>query len=277
MTVPKRYTGEYKLKEEDPTIAPEIKIPTITVTTQKSEVVELTQNGIKTKTHSESRERLNAVYFAAIISVRHASHWRNLRFDVSSETEDDKPLPRRFVGGVSLIQVYVDAVQYQETLTTLLAMDSNSLSFLMQASELLDERAELSILAALFALELELNHVVPQRLTLAGKISCLEFAGATPTEAITKLRCLNNLRNQLAHGKWSRDNLGKSLVKLLGRRTENWLMGDTAWIKPEAARRILDEVIKALTELHESEVKLRQAREALRESKDGGTGEVTEG
>lgn len=258
MTASKSYAGDYKLRED--ANAPEIRIPTVSVS-QKREIVELAQSGIKTKTGSF--DRLLPMYWAAMVSIRHASRWRRLDFEVSSQTEDGRELPRNLSFGVSFTQVFVDAVQYRETLTTLLALDSKRLSFLVRASELLDESSELSILAALFALELELNRFVPQGQSMAGKISCLKFAGVISDNALTRLQRLKNLRNQLAHGKWTYDDLGKSLAKLLGGKSEKWLRGDIPWITLEGARNVLDEVIKAIGDLHECEERWRHVQEAL--------------
>lgn len=257
MTASQSY-GDYKLKEDSN--APEIRIPTLVVT-QNSEIIELAQSGIKTKT--DSFDRLLPLRWAAMVSVRHASGWRRLDFVVSSETENGKEIPRKFDFGVSFIQVFVDAVQYRETLTTLLALDSKRLSFLVRASELLDESSELSILAALFGLELELNRFVPQGQSMAGKISCLKFARVISDEALRRLQCLKNLRSQLAHGKWTYDDLGKSLAKLLGGTSEDWLRGEIPWITPKGARYVLNEVIKSISDLHECEERWRHVQEAL--------------
>ncbi len=143
MSVSKVYLGEYILKEDRD--APEIRVPTIAVN-RSSESVELTPQGIKTRTGL--RERLVPIRLAATVSARHASGWRKLNFECSSETEDGKKLQSELIWGVRLTQVYVDAIQYQETLETLLALDSDRLSFLYRASDLVEENPELSILNA---------------------------------------------------------------------------------------------------------------------------------
>jgi hypothetical protein len=262
MSNSKSYTGEYKLVEDS--ISHKFIIPTLVVT-ENSECVELTQSGIKTKTNSP--ERLLSMRLAAVLSVRCASHWTALRFDYVAEREDGKDLPRRIFGDIVMSPIRVDERKYRKTLRILLALDRASLLFLLRASEMLSKSPELAVLAALFALEVELGRIVPQRMSIAAKVSCLEFAGLASIEALTRLRRLNNLRNQLAHGNWGYDNLGNSLAKLLGGKPEDWLKKETARIKGEGARQVLHEVVTALGDLLQSREMLEQVRAELEKTK----------
>lgn len=258
MSEPKSFTGEYKL--DVASAEAEFTIPTITVT-ENSESIELSPSGIKTQ--SASYDRLLSTHLAAVLSARCASHWRALKFDRVAELEDGKEVSQGLVVDALMSPSRVDEQEYREALSILLALDYASLLFLMRASEILKSDMELSILNALFALESELDRIVPQPLNMAPKLSFLDFAGVISPEALERLRSLGKLRNVLAHGDWNQENLGKSLARLLGGKPEDWLQQDTAWISGEAAREVLCNIIAGLGDLLQCEETLRQLRAGL--------------
>jgi hypothetical protein len=258
MSKPKSFTGEYKLDLHSTWTR--FTIPTVTVN-KNAEFIELSPNGIKT--YSTSYDRLISTSMAAVLSVRCASHWMPLKFDCVAILEDGKKLPTFHGVGDSLaLPSRMDEPLYQKTLSTLLALDHTSLLFLMRASEMLNSHIELSILNVLFALDLELNHIVPKPRNVAAKLEFLKFAGVISPEALKRLENLNTLRNDLAHGHWDQENLGKSLATLLGGKPKDWLKRDTS-INAEAGRRVLNNIILGLGDVLQCGKTLEQLRAHL--------------
>ena len=251
----KKYVATYKLERD----VDNLKIPNVTIS-QETGIVELSPSGIKIA--ADGLNELRSLQFAARIATVYASEWRGLTLKQESILEDGQ-LPRQ--SGIIVVEAHklgteIDVETFRNTMCTLLAIDSDSLLFLIRAFELQGNMNELAILNAMFGLDLQLSRLVPQPQfrNWSGKTALLDFLKLLPSDSIKRLKTLGRLRDVLAHGDWTNPSVGDRLNDLLEGGRDRWLISRTR-VSSEATRLVIEQILRAFDDLTRS----RKPLEAL--------------
>ncbi|MGO9644024.1 MAG: hypothetical protein ACLPY5_04685 [Candidatus Bathyarchaeia archaeon] len=140
---------------------------------------------------------------------------------------------------------------YEKSVGNLLSIDFETLLFVMRATDLQNDRAELAVLSAMLGLERELARIVGYKLfgRTEVRIKFLEFLGEDVMAgcSIVRMRALFRLRSLLAHGSWKDKKIGCELNNLLGGGPEKWLVLDR--MSHEASGKVILQIIEALGDL----------------------------
>ncbi len=166
---------------------------------------------------------------------------------------EDGQLPRQ--SGIIVVEAHklgteIDVETFRNTMCTLLAIDSDSLLFLIRAFELQGNMNELAILNAMFGLNLQLSRLVPQPQfrNWSGKTALLDFLKLLPSDSIKRLKTLGRLRDVLAHGDWTNPSVGDRLNDLLEGGRDRWLISRTR-VSSEATRLVIEQILRAFDDL----------------------------
>jgi len=208
---------------------------------------------------ADTEERLSDLRLIAQIAVRRASAW--MPFELSRVSEIDlatrKELQRPFYGQVSTSTFSIDSIQCQNTARNLLSTSYESLLFLTRSTDFLDRYAEVSALIALTGLEVELGEVVTaDGLEVGQKIEVLRYLNVLSSATIGKIKNLFRLRNKLAHGDWESEAFRNALASALGGQPARWVISSVGRMTHEAAREVVQEVMKSLSVLSPLKQKL---------------------
>lgn len=251
----KSFTGTYCLVL-DP-IAKTKQIPD-TIVDGEAGQIKLASNAMIT-TEADTQEQLSITKMAALFSAHVASGW--LPFgNTEAEFENGTRLP--ITVGVRMLKVdkfEINGNIYGKTAKILLALDADTISFLMRALELeSDRRNELAALNALLGLDLHLSRIVPQRQfwSWGARIALLDFLHLLSSDSFRRLKGLSKLRDALAHGDWTSESVGDSLNVLLEGGREKWLHNGR--ISTPATRKVIKETISAMDDLVQSKERLGQ-------------------
>jgi len=177
--------------------------------------IEILRDG-HVKIYAEDREKLRKLELVVRVSIGRTTGWSgfSLRLLDSVDLQTNEKVSYLEQAGkpihYNLLQAKLD-----QTARGLVRVDSQTILLLACSTEGPMDN-EPSVLVALTALELKLNEIVPERkLNVASKIAVLEYLDLMSQEDINSLKDLFNLRNKLAHGKWTKKEIGAVVQRLL--------------------------------------------------------------
>jgi len=208
---------------------------------ENSSRIEIDPNG-NVRLLADNESTLRKLRSVVEISMRASSRWNyslSLQSGRITNQQTGKPVDPI---PIAIISIYsqIDGRLLENIAGHLAASDEMVLSFLRLATSLMESHVELAILTALTALELSISEVVKSDdLQTSGRIAVLAFTKALPPDDIAKLKSLWTIRNKLAHGVWTGEELGLAVSGLLGGSPKEWLEEDSGRIDTEACKKIM--------------------------------------
>ena len=201
------------------------------------------------KIYAEDREKLRKLELVVRVSIGRTTGWSgfSLRLlDLVDLQTNQKVFYLEQTGRPIHYNLFQTTLE--QTAKGLVRVDSQTILLLACSTEGPMDN-EPSVLVALTALELKLNEIVPKRrLNVASKLAVLEHLDLMSQEDINSLKDLFSLRNKLAHGKWTKKDIGAVVQKLLG--TESNAFPDCSdssrmalWVRYRVLEKIADKVV----------------------------------